>query len=48
MVDEFEYNALLMEMHLLRVMNRSLQSQMKMMRSRANHPTQKEAPRNED
>lgn len=43
----FEYNALLMEMHLLRAMNRSLQSQIRMMKTQQAHPARKDNNRDD-
>jgi hypothetical protein len=41
MVDEFEYNALLLEMHLLREQNKMLERKLKVLVSKVNHPSYK-------
>lgn len=47
MVDEFEYQALLMEMHLLRAMNRMLDQQIARLKTELKHPAGKGRPRND-
>jgi len=42
MVDEFEFNALAMELHLLRAMNRMLDKENKRLKSQTRHPAGKE------